>query len=116
MGQYQGLTKKFGENVKIEFYQSNHEGEIIDKLHQAEGKYEGIVLNPGALTHYSIAIRDAIASISVLVVEIHMSNIQAREQFRRRSVLTAVCAGHISGFGKWSYFLGVEAILRLGEN
>ncbi|HDI51107.1 MAG TPA: type II 3-dehydroquinate dehydratase [Bacteroidetes bacterium] len=104
------LSSVFPE-VTFEFFQSNHEGAIIDKLHQARDSFDGIVLNAGAYTHYSIAIRDAIASISVPVVEVHLSNIFAREEFRHKSVISAVCKGVISGFGIESYVLGVKALV-----
>lgn len=94
---------------KVDFFQSNLEGEICTKLQEAEGKYDGIVLNAGAFTHYSYAIRDAIASISVPVVEVHMSNVHAREEFRHKSVLTEVCKGEILGFGKNSYLLALRS-------
>lgn len=93
----------------VEFYQSDLEGEICSRLHAAEGEYDGIVLNAGAFTHYSYAIRDAIAAISVPVVEVHMSNVHAREEFRKKSVLTEVCRGEILGFGKNSYRLALES-------
>ena len=93
------------------FLQSNLEGEICTAIQQAEGKYDGIVLNAGAFTHYSYAIRDAIASVSVPVVEVHISNVHAREEFRRNSVLTPVCRGEVLGFGKNSYILALESFL-----
>ena len=99
--------KKHGHEV--DFYQSNLEGELCTSIQQAEGKYDGIVLNAGAFTHYSYAIRDAIASISVPVVEVHMSNVYAREEFRHKSVLTEVCKGAILGFGKNSYLLALRS-------
>lgn len=97
-------------DIEFEFYQSNHEGCIIDKIHSANA--DGIVLNAGAFTHYSYAIRDAIASVKIPVVEVHLSNIHSREEFRHTSVLAPVCAGQISGFGKLSYVLGIEAIVK----
>lgn len=93
--------------------QSNHEGELIDRLHAAMGVYDGIVLNAGAYTHYSYAIRDAIAAIQMPVVEVHMSNVHKREEFRHHSVLSPVCSGVICGFGKNSYILGISALLQL---
>lgn len=97
--------------VTIKFFQNNIEGEICTAIQSAEGKYDGIILNAGAFTHYSYAIRDAIASVSVPVVEVHMSNVHAREEFRRNSVLTPVCKGEILGFGKNSYLLALESFL-----
>ena len=97
--------------ASAEFFQSNLEGEICTAIQSAEGKYDGIVLNAGAFTHYSYAIRDAIASVSVPVVEVHMSNVHAREEFRRNSVLTPVCKGEVLGFGKNSYILALESFL-----
>lgn len=95
----------------VDFVQSNFEGEICTQIQRAEGVYDGIVLNAGAFTHYSYAIRDAIASVNVPVVEVHMSNVQAREEFRHKSVLTEVCKGEILGFGKNSYRLALESFL-----
>ena len=92
-----------------DFAQTNFEGELCEKLHAATGKYDGIVLNAGAFTHYSYAIRDAIAAIDVPVVEVHMSNVHAREEFRHKSVLTEVCTGEVLGFGKNSYKLALES-------
>ncbi len=93
----------------VDFFQSNVEGELCTRIQEAEGKYDGIVLNAGAYTHYSVALRDAIAAVSVPVVEVHMSNVHAREEFRRNSVLTPVCRGEILGFGKKSYILAMES-------
>ncbi|MGL4796886.1 MAG: type II 3-dehydroquinate dehydratase [Paraclostridium sp.] len=106
------IEKTFKEVANFEFFQSNHEGYIIDKLHEAHGKFDGIVINPGAFTHYSYAIADAIKSINVNVVEVHISNIHKREEFRHKSVTANGCIGQISGFGFYSYILGVNAILN----
>lgn len=100
-----------GRGHEVDFFQSNLEGELCTKMQEAEGKYDGIVLNAGAYSHYSYAIRDAIAAISVPVVEVHMSNICAREEFRRKSVLTEVCKGSVTGFGKNSYLLALEGLM-----
>ena len=96
--------------VAVECFQSNHEGAIIDAIQEADTAFDGIVINPGAYTHYSYAIRDAIAAVRLPCVEVHMSNVHAREEFRHKSVIGPVCAGVIAGFGKHSYLLAVDAI------
>mgnify|MGYP006285622331 CR=1 FL=1 len=95
--------------VEIDFVQSNFEGEIIETIHKAKGKYDAILINPGALTHYSYSIRDAIKSVNLPTIEIHLSNIYSREDFRNNSVIAPVCVGQVSGFGCKSYILGIQA-------
>lgn len=97
--------------VECEFYQSNHEGDIVDKLHEARTKYDGAILNAGAFTHYSYGIHDAIVAAEIPVIEVHMSNVHKREEFRHKSVISPVCKGVICGFGYKSYILGVEALI-----
>ena len=98
--------------AKMEAFQSNVEGEIINKLHEARTTVDGVVLNPGAFTHYSIAIRDAIAGVQLPVVETHLSNLAAREEWRQKSVLAPVCIGVVAGFGRHSYPIAFDALLR----
>lgn len=98
--------------IATEFFQSNHEGDLIDCIHQAYGSYDGIIFNAGAFTHYSYAIRDAIASVNIPTVEVHMSNVAKREEFRHVSVIAPVCIGSIVGFGSFSYHLALAALIE----
>ena len=100
-------------DLEVDNFQSNSEGDIIDTIHAAEGNYSGVIINPGAFTHSSYAIRDAIAAVDIPFIEVHLSNIQAREEFRRISITAPVCAGQISGFGPHSYILGLYALKEL---
>ena len=106
------LAKKAVElGVEIEFYQSNSEGALIDKIHSVITKFDGAIINAGAYTHYSYAILDAIKAVKKPFVEVHMSNIHSREEFRNRSVIAPACVGQICGFGKMSYILALMALI-----
>lgn len=99
------------QGVQVDCFQSNHEGALIDKLHEARGTYDGIVYNPGAHTHYSYALRDAVSSIDVPTVEVHLSDISAREEFRKVSVIAPVCIAQIKGKGKAGYLEAIDILL-----
>ncbi|MEI9962949.1 MAG: type II 3-dehydroquinate dehydratase [Limisphaerales bacterium] len=101
--------------VEVDFRQSNLEGELVDWIQQAKGKFDVIVLNAAAYTHTSIALRDAIAAVGVPTIEIHLSNVHAREDFRHKSLIAPVCSGQITGFGQKSYVLAVEAAIHVKE-
>ncbi|MEE9186580.1 MAG: type II 3-dehydroquinate dehydratase [Bacteroidota bacterium] len=112
-----GITRsvrKAYPKAHFHFFQSNSEGEIIDEIHTAvEGDYTGVIINPGAYSHYSYAIRDALSALKVPVIEVHLSNIHKREEFRQKSVISAVCTGVVSGFGETSYILAVQALMDM---
>jgi 3-dehydroquinate dehydratase-2 len=99
-------------DVELRDFQANSEGALVDAVHEARTWADGIIFNAGAYTHYSIALRDAIAGVKLPVIEVHISNVHAREEFRHKSVLAPVCLGVIAGFGRNSYFLGVDALIR----
>ncbi|MGL5693353.1 MAG: type II 3-dehydroquinate dehydratase [Peptostreptococcaceae bacterium] len=109
------IKNEFEEKVSIDFFQSNYEGAIIEMLHKAHDEFDGVVLNPGAFTHYSYAIHDAIKSIKTDVVEVHISNVYQREEFRHKSVTAPACIGQISGFGFYGYILGINAIINANK-
>jgi 3-dehydroquinate dehydratase-2 len=103
-------------NIEVEFFQSNLEGEIVDRIQECLGDADGIIINPAAYTHTSIAIRDAISAVAMPVVEVHISNIYRREEFRQKSLTAAVCTGQIMGFGPFGYHLAMISMMQiLGE-
>ena len=106
--QLQGRAIEMG--IELSFFQNNSEGRIVDELHAARLEYDGVILNAGAYTHYSYAIRDAIAAIKIPVIEVHLSNVDSRDEFRKNSVIAPVCLGSIAGFGKYSYTLAMMAL------
>ena len=105
------LAERYADKVEFDYFQSNIEGELINAVHQSVGRYDGIVLNAGGYTHTSVALRDAISAVSTPVVEVHISSILAREEFRHISMIAPVAKGSIMGFGLDSYRLGVEALI-----
>ncbi len=112
-GALKALSAELG--VEIAFYQTNSEADLIEQLHNVAEHYEAVVFNPAAYTHYSIALRDAVSMLRLPVVEVHLSNIHARESFRHNSVIAPVVAGQISGFGIDSYLLGLRAAVNLAR-
>lgn len=104
------LASRIG--ISVEFFQSPSEGDIVSKIGSADGNYDGIIINPAAYTHTSVAIRDAIEAGEVPVIEVHLSNIYSREEFRAKSLTAAVCAGQITGFGSDSYLLALRALAK----
>lgn len=109
-------TLAVGLDVELEFFQSNHEGVLVDRLHAAMEDCAAVIFNPGAYTHYSYALRDAVASVGLPVIEVHLSNIHAREEFRRRSVIAPVAAGQITGLGPQGYLLALQAAVALARD
>lgn len=101
-------------NIQVEIRQSNHEGALVDWIQEARVWASGIVLNPGALTHYSLALMDAVRAVRVPTIEVHLSNLFAREEYRKSSVIAPACIGTISGFGDLSYYLALQALKELG--
>lgn len=99
--------------IEIEFFQSNFEGEIVDRIQECLGDADGIIINPAAYTHTSVAIRDAIAAVSLPTIEVHISNIYRREEFRHKSLIAPVCTGQISGFGPFGYHLAMVAMIQI---
>ncbi len=111
------LSRKAAEmGVGVEFLQSNHEGALVDRIHQARGKVDAIILNAGGYTHTSVALRDAIVAVGIPTIEVHLSNVHAREDFRQRSLLASVCVGQICGLGPVGYLLALDAAVRLEKH
>jgi len=112
-----GELKKIAkaEKVDLETFQSNHEGEIVEKIGKAKGKFDCILINPAAYTHTSVAIRDAISAVAIPTIEVHISNIYAREEFRHTSLVAPVAVGQVSGFGMNSYKLGLKAAIDIAK-
>ncbi len=110
-----GKIKEFGmdSGMKIEFFQSNHEGYIIDKIQESYKKIDYLIINPGALTHYGIGIRDAILSTNLKTIEVHLSNVYSREEFRHKSVISDICIGKIAGFGSEGYKMALQYLSSL---
>ena len=109
------IEKKSNElKLGVECFQNNIEGEIINKIQSAYGKYDGIIINPAAYTHYSVAILDAIKSVSIPTIEVHLSNIHSREEFRHKSVTASACVGQISGFGSYGYLMALDYFKQIG--
>lgn len=106
------LVSLYADSCELFYYQSNHEGGLIDKIHEAGFEYDGIVMNAGAYTHTSIALHDAIKAVTAPVIEVHISNIHAREDFRHKSMIAPACKGAVAGLGLESYRLAIEYIIR----
>ena len=107
------VVKKIdNEDIKIDWFQSNHEGDLIDQIHATISLFDGIIINPGALTHYSYAVRDAIASVNTPTVEVHLSDLNSREEFRRVSVIKDECISQISGLGKQGYLEALKPLIH----
>lgn len=111
LAEIEKMIKNEAKNIEIKFFQTNIEGELVTEIQNAKGVYDGIVINPAAYTHTSIAIRDALLAVEIPAVEIHLSNIHKREEFRKVSMTAAACIGQITGFGANSYKLGLYAIV-----
>ncbi len=117
LGQIFTMLQRRGQELDatVESFQSNHEGAIIDFIQQKAGQADGIIINPGALSHYSIALRDTLAAVKAPVIEVHLSNIYAREEFRHQSLMAPVCKGHIVGMGWRGYLLAFEGLVELAR-
>lgn len=106
------IRKKAGElGVEVDFFQSNEEGVLVTSIHESQGKYDGMLFNPGGYTHTSVALHDALKSVDVPCVEVHLSNVHAREEFRHKSITVGACIGQILGFGANSYLLALDAVV-----